>query len=76
MTVYRCLMDWAGYCKNPDRQGIVTADCSDIGHPGVHILQTPSSFKCPSNPPECGFFITWKEDSKRYAIAIPLPDES
>ncbi|MBA7553555.1 hypothetical protein ES705_46148 [subsurface metagenome] len=61
MLGYRCLKDCFGKCRDPSRQGGTTADCSDIGHPGVHVLSSPSQVGCPLDPQKCGFFVSWKE---------------
>jgi hypothetical protein len=61
MQGYRCIKDCFGDCRDPSRQGTATADCSDIGHPGVHVLQGTSPCSCTLDPRNCGFFITWKE---------------
>ncbi|MBA7536772.1 hypothetical protein ES705_29036 [subsurface metagenome] len=61
MAGYRCHQDFTGYCQDPSRQGETAVGCSDIGHPGVHVLQTSSPTKCTLSPASCGFFITWKE---------------
>ncbi|MBA7552478.1 hypothetical protein ES705_45041 [subsurface metagenome] len=61
MTGFRCLNDQTGYCNNPERQCVITADCSDIGHPGVHVLLAKPPASCPLVPRNCGFFIIWEE---------------
>jgi len=62
MPGYRCLNNRMGYCQDPRRRGIATADCSDIGHPGVHVLQPSSPRNCTLDPLNCGFFITWQQE--------------
>jgi hypothetical protein len=62
MPGYRCLNNQAGYCKDPSRAGGSTADCSDIGHPGVHVLQVDGLTGCTLNPRNCGFFLSWNEE--------------
>jgi hypothetical protein len=62
MPGYRCINNEMGYCQDPGRRGRATADCSDISHAGVFVLQDLSPTSCTLDPRNCGFFITWHQE--------------
>ncbi len=61
MLGVKCKNDLFGYCSDRHRHQVSTHSCSDIGHPGVHVLAVKHVKPCQKDPQKCGFFVTWKE---------------
>lgn len=67
MPVFRCLVNISGYCIDSAHRSPGPDNPTYSSPGGVRVLGIPSPTSCSLDPRICGFFITWKEECRRYA---------
>jgi hypothetical protein len=72
----RCLVDPFGYCSNPDLQPAEGSGSSYRLVHGVSVLNERPEKRPSCDPQSCGFFLSWKEEARRYNDSKASPASS